>query len=54
MEFKYLLFCSSNDLFDDNDLKRNLTDGTLIRKCVERELEVVVFMVRGLLQGKSF
>ena len=34
MAFKYLLFCSSIDLFDVKNLKRNLTDGTLIRKCV--------------------
>ena len=34
MEFKYLLFCSSIDLFDVKDFKRNLTDGNLIRKCV--------------------
>ena len=31
---KYLLFCSSIDLFDVKDFKRNLTDGNLIRKCV--------------------
>ena len=35
MELKYLLsFCSSTDLLDVNDFKRNLTDGNLIRKCV--------------------
>ena len=34
MEFKYLLFCSSIDLFDVKDFKRNLADGNLIRKCV--------------------
>ena len=34
MEFKYLLFCLSIDLFDVNDFKRNLTHGNLIRKCV--------------------
>ena len=34
MEFKYLLFCSSIDLFDVKDFKRNLTDGNLMRKCV--------------------
>ena len=34
MEFKYLLFCSSMDLFDVKDFKRNLKDGNLIRKCV--------------------
>ena len=33
-ELKYLLFCSSVDLFDVKDFKRNLTDGDLIRKCV--------------------
>ena len=31
MEFKYLLFCSSIDLFDIKDLKINLTDSNLIR-----------------------
>ena len=31
MELKYLVFCSSIDLFH---VKRNLTDGELIRKCV--------------------
>ena len=30
----YLHFCSSIDLFDVKDFKRNLTDGHLIRKCV--------------------
>ena len=34
MEFKYLLFCLSIDLFDIKNLKRNLTDGNLIKKCV--------------------
>ena len=34
MEFKYLLLCSSIDLFDVKDFKRNLTDGNLIKKCV--------------------
>ena len=34
MEFKYLLFSSGIDLFDVKDFKRNLTDGSLIRKCV--------------------
>ena len=34
MEFKYLLFCWSIDLFHVKDFKRNLTDGNLIRKCV--------------------
>ena len=34
MEFKYLLFCSSIDLFDVKDFKRNLADGSLIKKCV--------------------
>ena len=34
MEFKCILFCSSIDLFDVKDLKRNLTDDNLIRKCI--------------------
>ena len=34
MELKYLLFCSSIELFDVKDFKINLTDGNLIRKCV--------------------
>ena len=34
MEFKYLLICSSIDLFHVKDSKRNLTDGNLIRKFV--------------------
>ena len=34
MEFKYFLLCSSIDLFDVKDFKRNLTDGNLIKKCV--------------------
>ena len=29
MEFKYLLFCTSVDLFDVKDFKRNLADGNL-------------------------
>ena len=36
LEFKYLLFCLSINLFDVKDLKRNLTDGNLIRKCLKR------------------
>ena len=31
MEFKYLPFCSSIDLLDIKDFKRNLTDGNFIR-----------------------
>ena len=54
MEFKYLLFCSNIDLFDVKNFKRNLTDGNLIRKCVWREFDVAIFMVRGILLGKSF
>ena len=53
MKFKYLLFCSSIDLFDVKDFNRNLTDGNLIRKCVLKEFDVVVFMVRGIPLGKS-
>ena len=34
MELKYLFFCSSIDLLDVKDFKRNVTDGNLIRKCV--------------------
>ena len=34
MEFKDLLFRSSIDLFDVKDLKRNLADGNVVRKCV--------------------
>ena len=34
MELKYLLFCSSIDLFDVKDFKPNLTDGNVIRKGV--------------------
>ena len=34
MEVIYLLFCSSIDLIEVKDFKRNLTDGNLIRKCV--------------------
>ena len=34
MELKYLLFCSSINLFDIKNFKRNLIDGNLIRKCV--------------------
>ena len=34
MELKYLLFCSSVDLFDVKDFKRNYADGNLIIKCV--------------------
>ena len=48
MELKYLLFYLSIDLLDVKDFKRNLTDGNLIRKCVEREFDVVVFMVREI------
>ena len=34
MEFKYLLFLSSIDLFAVKDFQRNFTDGNLIRKRV--------------------
>ena len=34
MKFKYLIFCSSIDLFHVKDFKRNLAYGNLIRKCV--------------------
>ena len=34
IEFKYLPFCSSINLFDVKNFKRNLTNGNLIRKCV--------------------
>ena len=53
-ELKYLLFCSSINLFDVKDFKRNLADGNLIRKYVQREFDVTVFMGRGILLGKSF
>ena len=45
MELKYLLFCLSIDLFDVKDFKRNLADGNLIIKCVQREFVVAIFMV---------
>ena len=45
MEFKYLLFCSIINLFDIEDFKRNLVDDNLIRKCVSREFDGVVFIV---------
>ena len=54
MAMKYLLFCLSIDLFDVKDVKRNLADCNLIRKCVLREFDVAVFMVWGILLGKSF
>ena len=54
MEFKYLLIHWRIDLFDVKDFKRNLTGGNLIRKCVKREFDVALFMVRGILPGKSF
>ena len=50
MDFKYILFCSSIDLFDAEDFKKNSTDGNLIRKCVD----VAVFMVRGISLVQSF
>ena len=34
MKFKYLLSCSSIDLFDVKYFKRNLADGNLIRKSI--------------------
>ena len=37
MEFKYLLVCSSIDLLDVKDFKRNLTDRNLITKWVLKE-----------------
>ena len=49
-----LLFCSSIDLFDFKDFKKKLTDGNLIRKCVWREFYVAIFMITGILIGKSF
>ena len=36
------------------DSKRNLTDRNLIRKCVQKEFSVAVFMVRGILLGEDF
>ena len=54
MELKYLLFCLSIDLFDVKDFKRNLADGNLIIKCVQREFVVAIFMVWGILLGKNF
>ena len=42
MELKYLHFCSSIDMFDVKDFKRNLTDGNLIRK---ENFNVAIFMV---------
>ena len=52
MEFKYLLFRSSKDLFHVRDFKRNLADGNLIRKCVLKELDVAVFIVTRFRYGK--
>ena len=49
MEFKCLLFSSSIDLFGVKDFK-----NILIRKCVSKEFDVAVFMVRGISLGKSF
>ena len=34
MEFKYLLVCSTIDLFDVKDFKRIVTNVNLIRKCI--------------------
>ena len=34
MEFKYFFICLSIELIDIKDIKRNLSDGNLIRKCV--------------------
>ena len=34
MEFKYLLICSTIDLFDVKDFKRIVTNVNLIRKCI--------------------
>ena len=34
IEFNYLLFSSSIDLFHVKDFKRNLADGNFIRKCI--------------------
>ena len=36
------------------DFKRNLTDGNLIRKCVQRKFDVVVFMTSGISLRKGF
>ena len=54
MEFNYLLFRWRIDLFDVKICKRNLTDDNLIRKCVWREFDIAVFMVRGISLGKRF
>ena len=54
MEFKYLLFRSSKDLFHVRDFKRNLADGNLIRKCVLKELDVAVFIVTRISLRKGF
>ena len=53
-KLKYLVFCPGIDLLDVKNLKRNLADGNLIRKCVEREFNVADFMVRGISLGKCF
>ena len=34
--------------------KRNLTGDNLIRKCVQKEFDVAVFMVIEILLGKRF
>ena len=49
MEFKYLLFCSSIDLLDVKEFKRNLTDRNLIR-----EFDVAVFIFKGISLGNVF
>ena len=49
MEFKYLLFCSSIDLLDVKEFKRNLTDRNLIR-----EFDVAVFIFKGISLGNGF
>ena len=55
MEFKYLLFWLSIDLFHVKDFKRNLTDGNLIRKiCFLKRIWCCSFHGEGISVKNGF
>ena len=54
MEFKYLLFWLSIDLFHVKDFKRNLTDGNLIRKMSLKRIWCWRFYGEGVFLRNGF
>ena len=53
MKFKYLIFLLEHR-FVKSKISKEISNGNLIRKCFQRELDVAVFMVRGISLGKGF